>query len=117
MPRPVSFLLAGAVASLVTLAAMALARFTLGTPLLPELIAQQSFAWISPLLFTLAIRLLGFTAKWLVFAGAVVGYGLGGVVLGWLYGAWLWHVRRLPTVANGCLFGLGGLCLKTRDVE
>jgi len=47
MHRPLSYPLTGAVASLVMLVTMAIARFTLGTPLLPELIAQQSFALIS----------------------------------------------------------------------
>jgi DMSO/TMAO reductase YedYZ molybdopterin-dependent catalytic subunit len=106
MTKLVSYLLAGTVASLVMLVAMTVARFTLGTPLLPELIAQQSFALISPPLFTAVIRLLGFAAKWVVFVLAVGGYWAGGMGLGWLYGILLQHLRRIPGIGNGCLFGL-----------
>jgi DMSO/TMAO reductase YedYZ molybdopterin-dependent catalytic subunit len=84
----------------------AISRFTLGTPLIPELIAQQSFALVTPPLFTATIRVLGFGAKWVAFGLAVAGYIGGGVGLGWLYARWLRRHGRRPSVRNGCLFGV-----------
>ena len=81
-------------ATLVMLIAMSVGRFTLGTPLVPEFISQQIFALITPRLFTAAIRLLGFGAKWIVFGFATVGYIGGGVGLGWVYAGWLRGDRR-----------------------
>ncbi len=98
-------LLAAAGATLAMIVAMVVGRFTLGTPLIPELIAQQTFALVTPQLFMAMIRLFGFGAKWIAFGLAVVGYLGGGIGLGWLYARWLNRRGRTPSVGNGCLFG------------
>ena len=98
--------LAAASATLTMVAAMVVGRFTLGTPLIPELIAQQSFALVTPELFMAMIRLFGFGAKWVAFGLAVAGYIGGGVGLGWLY---TWLIKRLnrpASVISGGLFGV-----------
>jgi DMSO/TMAO reductase YedYZ molybdopterin-dependent catalytic subunit len=92
-------------ATLVMLAAMSVSRFTLGTPFIPELIAQQLFSLVTPPTFTALIRLLGFAAKWVAFGFAVVGYIAGGVVLGRLYAWLLGRYGRSPSATSGCLFG------------
>ena len=99
-------LLVTAYATLTMVAAMAVGRFTLGTPLIPELIAQQMFALVTPQLFTAMIRLFGFGAKWVAFGLAVAGYIGGGIGLGWLYVRWLGRRGRMPSVMSGCLFGV-----------
>jgi hypothetical protein len=99
-------LLVAAYTTLTMVAAMAVGRFTLGTPLIPELIAQQLFALVTPQLYTATIRLLGFGAKWVAFGLAVARYISGGVVLGWHYARWLRRRGRMPTVMRGCLFGV-----------
>lgn len=65
--------------------ARAVGRFALSTPLFPELIAQQIFAFVTPRLCTATLRVLGFGAKWVAFGLAVVGYIGGGLGLGWLF--------------------------------
>jgi DMSO/TMAO reductase YedYZ molybdopterin-dependent catalytic subunit len=94
-------------ATLALLVAMFVGRFTLGTPLLPELLAQQSFALVTPRLFTAVVRLFGFWAKWVAFALAVLAYGGWGVGLGWWYARALAGRTRLPGLASGWLFGVG----------
>jgi DMSO/TMAO reductase YedYZ molybdopterin-dependent catalytic subunit len=88
------------------LAAMSVGRFTLGTPLIPELIAQRIFSLVTPPMFTALIRLLGFAAKWLAFGCAVVGYVAGGVVLGQLYAWLLCRYGRPPSATSGGVFGV-----------
>jgi DMSO/TMAO reductase YedYZ molybdopterin-dependent catalytic subunit len=105
MRQPRADILAALGATLTMLMAMGVSRFTLGTPLIPELIAQQIFALVTPQLFTTIIRLLGFGAKWLVFAFAIIGYVGSGVALGWLYRWWLRSHGGAPSVMSGCLFG------------
>jgi DMSO/TMAO reductase YedYZ molybdopterin-dependent catalytic subunit len=95
-----------AYATLTMVAAMVVGRFTLGLPLIPELISQQIFALVTPRLFTVAIRLLGFGAKWVVFALAVLGYIGGGMVLGWLYTRLIRRLNRSSSVMSGSLFGM-----------
>jgi DMSO/TMAO reductase YedYZ molybdopterin-dependent catalytic subunit len=93
-------------ATLVMLIAMGVSRFTLGTPCIPELIAQQIFSLVTPAIFTALIRHLGLAAKWVAFGCAVVGYIAAGVVLGRLY---LWLLRccgRSASATSGCLFGV-----------
>jgi DMSO/TMAO reductase YedYZ molybdopterin-dependent catalytic subunit len=85
--------------------AMVVGRFTLGLPLIPELMSQQIFALVTPRLFTAAIRLLGFGAKWAVFAVAVLGYLGGGIALGRLYAWLLKRWNRSSSVCSGGLFG------------
>jgi DMSO/TMAO reductase YedYZ molybdopterin-dependent catalytic subunit len=97
--------LASVGATLALIVAMVVGRFTLGTPLIPELIAQQIFALVTPQLFMAMIRLFGYGAKWIAFGLAVVGYIGGGIGLGWLYGWWLNRHGRTPSVGSGCLFG------------
>jgi DMSO/TMAO reductase YedYZ molybdopterin-dependent catalytic subunit len=101
MRRGRSATLAAVYATLAMVLAMVVGRFTVGTPLIPELIAQQIFALVPPVLFTPLIRTFGFWAKWLAFALAIVGYIAGGLALGWGYGRW----SRAPSIAMGCLFG------------
>jgi DMSO/TMAO reductase YedYZ molybdopterin-dependent catalytic subunit len=105
MQQPRAEFLAILCAALAMVVAMVVGRFTLGTPLIPELIAQQIFALVTPRLFTAMIRLLGFGAKWVAFSLAVTGYIGGGVGLGWLFVWWLRRHGRLPSVMSGCLFG------------
>jgi DMSO/TMAO reductase YedYZ molybdopterin-dependent catalytic subunit len=92
-------------ATLAMVVATAVSRFTLGTPLIPELIAQQIFGLVTPQLFTAMIRLFGFGAKWVAFSLAVAGYIGGGVGLGWLYARLLKRWHRSPSLWSGCLFG------------
>jgi DMSO/TMAO reductase YedYZ molybdopterin-dependent catalytic subunit len=99
-------LLAILCATMTMVVVMAIGRFTLSTPLIPELIAQQIFALVTPQLFTAMIRLFGFGAKWLAFGLAVAGYIAGGVGLGWLYTWWLKHHGRTPSIRSGGLFGM-----------
>jgi DMSO/TMAO reductase YedYZ molybdopterin-dependent catalytic subunit len=104
--QPRTGLLVALGATLALLVAMGVGRFTLGTPLIPELIAQQIFSVVPPPLFTALIRLLGFGAKWVAFSLTIVGYISGGVGLGWLYAWWFTRQRRSPSLMNGCLFGV-----------
>jgi DMSO/TMAO reductase YedYZ molybdopterin-dependent catalytic subunit len=99
-------LLVPAYATLAMVAAMAVGRFTLGTPLIPELIAQQIFALVTPQLFTAMIRLLGFGAKWVAFGLAVAAYVGGGVGLGRLYPWLIKYLNRSPSAMSGGLFGV-----------
>lgn len=92
-------------ATLVMLVVMFVGRFTLGTLLLPELIAQQIFALVSPPLFTLGIRLFGAWAKWVVFILAILGYLAGGMGLGWLYARLTLHHRWAPSIWSGLAYG------------
>jgi DMSO/TMAO reductase YedYZ molybdopterin-dependent catalytic subunit len=105
MQQPRPGCLAAAGATLAMIVAMVVGRFTLGTPLIPELIAQQIFALVTPQLFMAMIRLFGFGAKWIAFGLAVAGYIGGGIGLGWLYVWWLERHARTPSVRNGLLFG------------
>jgi hypothetical protein len=88
MQQPCADFLAAPCATLVMLIAMSVGRFTLGRPLIPERIAQQIFALVTPQLFTALIRLLGFGAKWVAFGLAIIGYIGVGVGLGRFY-VWL----------------------------
>lgn len=106
MKRAQSAILAATCATLTMVLAMFVSRFTLGTPLIPELIAQQIFALVPLWLFTPIIRLLGFWAKWLAFALAIVGYMAGGIALGWGYAGWRARSQRVPSIAMACLFGM-----------
>ncbi len=97
----------GLSATVVMVAAMFAGRFTLGTPLLPQLIAEEIFARVTPKLFTVGIRLFGAGAKWVTFGIAIAGYVAGGVLLGWLYARWV--ARHLPLQPrwSGLLYGTG----------
>jgi DMSO/TMAO reductase YedYZ molybdopterin-dependent catalytic subunit len=105
MRQPQAILLAAVCSTLALVVATVVGRFTVGIPLIPELISQQIFALVTPRLFTAAIRLFGFGAKWITFGLAVAGYIGGGVGLGWLYAWWLRRRGRMPSVGSGCLFG------------
>jgi hypothetical protein len=89
-------------ATLALVGAMFVGRLALGTPFIPELIAEQIFALVTPCLFTLAIRLLGFWAKWVALGLAVIGYIGGGVGLGWAY-ATLLRPHRGEVPASGAV--------------
>jgi DMSO/TMAO reductase YedYZ molybdopterin-dependent catalytic subunit len=97
-------LLAALGATVAMVAAMAIGRFTLGTPLIPELIAQRIFGLVTPQLFTAMIRLLGFGAKWVTFGLVVAAYIGGGVGLGWLYVRLRRRQARSPSIGSGCVF-------------
>jgi DMSO/TMAO reductase YedYZ molybdopterin-dependent catalytic subunit len=105
MPQPRAGFLAALCATLVMLIAMSVGRFTLGTPLIPELIAQRIFALVTPQIFTALIRLFGFGAKWVAFGLAIVGYIGVGVGLGRFYVWLLRYDGRSSSVGGGCLFG------------
>jgi DMSO/TMAO reductase YedYZ molybdopterin-dependent catalytic subunit len=92
-------------ATLALVGAMFVGRLAWGTPFIPELIAEHIFALVTPRLFTLAIRLLGFGAKWVAFGLAVIGYIGGGVGLGWAYARLLRRASRPSSVGSGGLFG------------
>ncbi|HEX6972608.1 MAG TPA: molybdopterin-dependent oxidoreductase [Limnochordia bacterium] len=61
-------------------------RFTLGTPLVPEWMAQQLFAWVPIGLFEFFVTRLGTAAKWLAFAGMITLHWAIGGLLGWAMG-------------------------------
>src|ERR671923_579824 len=98
MRRPRAEPLVAAAVTLSLVAAMAIGRFALGTPLIPELIAQQVCGLVTPQLSTTMIRLLGFGAKWVAFALAIAGCFGGGVGLGWFY---FWLLGRQRRSASG----------------
>jgi DMSO/TMAO reductase YedYZ molybdopterin-dependent catalytic subunit len=117
MPVLWGHILAAFWATLATFLAMGACRFTLGTPFLPEVIAQHLFALATPSLMTAALRLFGFGAKWIVFVLAIIGVLGGGVGLGWLYARWLQKRGRLPSARSGSLFGiLVGAALMALDL-
>lgn len=65
---------AGLIAGAGMLVLMAAARFLWGTPLIPELSAELTFAFVPLGVFSLLIRLLGKSAKWIAFAASILGY-------------------------------------------
>ncbi|MBI3989485.1 MAG: molybdopterin-dependent oxidoreductase [candidate division NC10 bacterium] len=65
---------AGLIAGAGMLVLMAAARFLWGTPLIPELMAELAFAFIPMELFSVGIRLLGKSAKWIAFGLSILGY-------------------------------------------
>lgn len=116
----------GFVGALLMTGLMFLGRFALGTPLIPELMAEQLFALIPMDLFSLGIRLFGLKAKYLAFWGMVALFVLIGAFLGsvftwlakhhwlkahWLgglaYGSLLWTLFGLvgSPLLGGGLFG------------
>ncbi|MGH7410519.1 MAG: hypothetical protein ACREJ6_05600 [Candidatus Methylomirabilis sp.] len=108
--------LGGLVAALVMIGLMFLGRFTLGTPLIPELMAERLFALIPMELFTLGIRLFGPKAKYLAFWGMVGLFLLIGAILGAVF-TWLplnrqfraaWRGGLIYGTALWLLFGLLG---------
>ncbi|MDE2485613.1 MAG: molybdopterin-dependent oxidoreductase, partial [candidate division NC10 bacterium] len=95
---------------------MFVGRFTLGTPLIPELMAEQLFALIPLDLFSLGIRLFGLKAKYLAFWGMVGLFVLIGLFLGVVF-TWLTKRHWLKAHWRGglaygslllALFGLVG---------
>src|SRR5574337_732046 len=95
---------------------MFLGRFSLRTPLIPELMAERLFALIPLDLFSLGIRLFGLKAKYLAFWGMVGLFVLIGACLGVLF-IWLAKRHLLETHWRGglaygsvlwALFGLVG---------
>lgn len=108
--------LGGFVAALVMIGLMFLGRFTLGTPLIPELMAERLFALIPMELFSLGIRLFGAKAKYLAFWGMVGLFLLIGATLGAVF-TWLplsrqfhaaWRGGLVYGTALWLLFGLLG---------
>lgn len=65
---------AGLIAGAGLLVLMAAARFLFGTPFVPELVAELTFAFIPMELFSVGIRLLGKLAKWIAFSFSILGY-------------------------------------------
>jgi len=124
--RLVAGIAGGLAGGLLTTGSMFLGRFSVGTPLIPELMADRLFGLIPMALFSLGIRLFGTTAKYLAFWGMVglfvATYTLLGPTLLWLlpfarttapwragllYGAGLWAILELiglPLLDAG-LFG------------
>ena len=109
----------GFVGALLMTGLMFLGRFALGTPLIPELMAERVFALIPMDLFSLGIRLFGPKAKYLAFWGMVGLFVVIGALLGPLF-TWLCLHRRLKGnwlgglvygTALWALFGLLGLPL------
>lgn len=108
--------LGGFVGALLMTGLMFLGRFILGTPLIPELMAEQLFALIPMDLFSLGIRLFGLKAKYLALWGMVGLYLMIGAVLGSVF-TWLRLNRRFKAYWRGgvvygtalwVLFGLIG---------
>lgn len=84
---------------------MFLGRFTLGTPLIPELMAERLFALIPMDLFSLGIRLFGLKAKYLAFWGMVGLYLVIGAALGPVF-IWLQLNRPFKaTWRGGLIYG------------
>lgn len=84
---------------------MFLGRFMLGTPLIPELMAERLFALIPMELFSLGIRLFGLQAKYLAFWGMVGLCLVIGSCLGALF-AWFLGRRQLrPNWLGGLAYG------------
>lgn len=65
---------AGLVGALLATAAQAALRFTVGTPLAPEQMAQAVFARVPMPVFSAAIGVLGASAKWVAFGGMTALY-------------------------------------------
>ncbi len=65
---------AGLLAGAGLLVLMGAARFLLGTPFVPELVAELTFAFIPMELFSVGIRLLGKSAKGIAFSLSILGY-------------------------------------------
>jgi len=71
----------GLIAGAGMLVLMAATRFLFGTPFVPELGAELTFAFIPMGLFGVGIRLLGKSAKWIAFGLSILGYlGFLGVI-------------------------------------
>lgn len=92
----------GFVGALFMTGLMFFGRFTLGTPLIPELMAEQLFALIPMDLFSLGIRLFGLKAKYLAFWGMVGLFVLIGAFLGVVF-TWLVKHHRLKARWRGGL--------------
>lgn len=73
----------GVIASVLLTGVEAAGRFTIGTPLVSELMAQRLFAWIPMGLFEFFISFLGHWAKWFAFAGMFPLHWLLGGILAW----------------------------------
>ena len=79
-------LAAGLAAGVISLAFMFWARFYLGGPLIPEVLAATLFAWIPIELFGFFARRLGSASKYVAFVGIAIDYlvfllALGGLLL------------------------------------
>ncbi len=85
----------GFVGALVMTGLMFFGRFALGTPLIPELMAERLFALIPMDVFSFGIRLFGPKAKYLAFWGMVGLFVAIGALLGPLF-TWLRPRRLLP---------------------
>lgn len=96
---------AGVLGVLMALLLQVALRFTVGTPLAPEAMAQHLFRWVPMNLFAFFIQNLGESAKWLAFGGCVGVY----LLLGFLAAPW---VRRGGRWAAG-FWVLAGAALQT----
>lgn len=90
-------MISGFVATLVMTVVMFVGRFTLGTPLIPELIAQKLFATVSPELFNFFFGIFGEYAKYTAFAGAIALHLGFGTVFGTLF-IYLWKTVNLKNL-------------------
>jgi DMSO/TMAO reductase YedYZ molybdopterin-dependent catalytic subunit len=79
---PRARLAAGFYATLIMLALMFVARLTIGTPLVPELMADRLFAWLPISLVELGVQALGIYAKKIGFVGCVILFIVIGTSVG-----------------------------------
>ena len=95
----------GLVGALVMTGLMFLGRFALGTPLIPELMAERMFAVIPMDFFSLGIRLFGPMAKYLAFWGMVGLFVVIGALLGPPFTALCRRRRLKGTWLGGLVYG------------
>ena len=95
----------GLVGGLVMTGLMFLGRFALGTPLIPELMAERMFAVIPMDFFSLGIRLFGPMAKYLAFWGMVGLFVVIGALLGPPFTALCRRRRLKGTWLGGLAYG------------
>ncbi|BAS28586.1 molybdopterin-binding oxidoreductase [Limnochorda pilosa] len=72
--------MAGVLAAFLAAALQAALRFTLGTPLAPEEVAQHLFRWVPLEVFRFFVQRLGELAKWGAFGGSVAFYLMAGAL-------------------------------------
>ncbi len=89
--------LAGFIATFVMTVVMFVGRFKLGTPLIPELIAQKLFATVSPELFNFFFGIFGEYAKYTAFAGAMALHLGIGTVFGAVF-IYFWKITKLKNL-------------------
>ncbi len=89
--------LAGFAAILTMTVVMFVGRFKLGTPLIPELIAQKLFSTVSPDLFNFFFFIFGEYAKYTAFAGAIALHLGIGTILGILF-VYLWKTVKFKNL-------------------